>query len=31
MTNSYEGVTEDGRPNGIQVPGVPLIAPLEAE
>ena len=31
MTNAYEGVTEDGRPNGIQVPGVPLIAPLEAE
>ncbi|MGZ0188245.1 MAG: TauD/TfdA family dioxygenase [Alphaproteobacteria bacterium] len=31
MTASYEGATEDGRPNGIQVPGVPLVAPLEAE
>lgn len=30
MTESYEGKTADGRPNGIQVPGVPLIAPLEA-
>lgn len=30
MTDSYEGVTVDGRPNGIEVPGVPLIAPLEA-
>lgn len=30
MTKSYEGATADGRPNGIQVPGVPLNAPLEA-
>jgi len=30
MTDAYEGKTADGRPNGIQVPGVPLIAPLEA-
>ena len=31
MTSSYEGATEDGRPNGIEVPGVPLNAPLEAQ
>lgn len=30
MTDSYEGATADGRPNGIQVPGVPFVAPLEA-
>ena len=30
MTVSYEGATADGRPNGIQVPGVPFVAPLEA-
>ena len=31
MTNSYEGATQNGRPNGILVPGVPLNAPLAAE
>lgn len=31
MTESYEGKTSNGRPNGIVVPGVPLNAPLEAE
>ncbi|MFT5507109.1 MAG: hypothetical protein ACI89J_000173 [Hyphomicrobiaceae bacterium] len=31
MTQSYEGATQDGRPNGILVPGVPLHAPLAAE
>lgn len=30
MTVSYEGATADGRPNGIEVPGVPFVAPLEA-
>ena len=30
MTESYEGKTKNGRPNGILVPGVPLKAPLEA-
>ena len=30
MTASYGGATADGRPNGIQVPGVPFVAPLEA-
>ncbi|MEQ9122541.1 MAG: TauD/TfdA family dioxygenase, partial [Alphaproteobacteria bacterium] len=28
MTDSYEGATADGRPNGIEVPGVPFVAPL---
>jgi hypothetical protein len=31
MTESYEGKTANGRPNGIVVPGVPFKAPLEAE
>jgi hypothetical protein len=31
MTESYEGKTRNGRPNGIQVPGVPFKAPLVAE
>ena len=30
MTDAYEGKTSRGRPNGIQVPGVPFKAPLEA-
>lgn len=30
MTESYEGKTRNGRPNGIVVPGVALNAPLEA-
>ncbi len=30
MTQSYEGATKDGRPNGILVPGVELNAPLAA-
>lgn len=30
MTKSFQGLTRNGRPNGIQVPGVPLVAPLEA-
>jgi len=28
---NYQGFTEDGRPDGIHVPGVPLNAPLDAE
>ena len=31
MTVAYEGQTASGRPNGIAVPGVPFVAPLEAE
>ncbi|MFV0295905.1 MAG: TauD/TfdA family dioxygenase [Hyphomicrobiaceae bacterium] len=31
MTESYEGKTRNGRPNGIVVPGIALNAPLEAE
>ena len=31
MTISYQGATTNGRPNGIRTPGVPLVAPLEAE
>ena len=30
MTESFQGLTANGRPNGIHVPGVPLIAPLDA-
>ena len=30
MTESFQGLTHNGRPNGIHVPGVPLVAPLEA-
>jgi hypothetical protein len=30
ILHSYDGSTEHGRPNGIVVPGVPFIAPLEA-
>ncbi len=30
MTDRFQGVTANGRPNGIRVPGVPLAAPLEA-
>ena len=31
MTDAYEGKLGDGRPNGFEVPGVALNAPLEAE
>ncbi len=31
MTSDYQGMTTSGRPNGIQVPGVPFNAPLTAE
>lgn len=31
MTDRFQGLTAGGRPNGIRVPGVPLVAPLEAE
>jgi hypothetical protein len=31
LTQSFQGLTTNGRPNGIQIPGVPLVAPLEAE
>lgn len=31
MTDAYEGKIADGRPNGFEVPGVPLNAPLEAD
>lgn len=31
MTVTYQGQTENGRPNGIRTPGVPLIAPLDAQ
>ena len=31
MTKSFQGLTHNGRPNGIHMPGVPLVAPLEAE
>ncbi len=30
MTDDFQGRTATGRPDGIRVPGVPLIAPLEA-
>lgn len=30
MTKDFEGLTNNGRPNGIYIPGVPFIAPLEA-
>ena len=30
MTESFQGLTANGRPNGIHVPGVPFNAPLEA-
>ena len=30
-TESFQGLTANGRPNGIHVPGVPFCAPLEAE
>lgn len=30
MTESFQGLTLNGRPNGIHVPGVPFNAPLEA-
>ena len=30
LLNSYEGKTANGRPNGIVVPGVSFVAPLEA-
>jgi hypothetical protein len=30
MTESFQGQTDNGRPDGIRVPGVPLVAPLEA-
>ncbi len=31
MTTTHQGTTKSGRPNGIQVPGVPFKAPLTAE
>ena len=31
MTESFQGLTRNGRPNGIDIPGVPFCAPLEAE
>jgi len=31
MMINYQGQTESGRPNGIKTPGVPFVAPLEAE
>jgi hypothetical protein len=31
MTESFQGLTENGRPNGIHVPGVPFNAPLHAQ
>ena len=30
MTKEFEGLTNNGRPNGIHIPGVPFNAPLEA-
>ena len=30
IVDGFQGGTREGRPNGIQVPGVPLVAPLEA-
>lgn len=30
MTENFQGQTANGRPDGIRVPGVPLVAPLEA-
>ena len=31
MTENFQGLTLNGRPNGIHVPGVPFSAPLDAE
>ena len=31
FTGEHQGQTKSGRPNGIQVPGVPLVAPLAAD
>mgnify|MGYP003653402728 CR=1 FL=1 len=31
FTGEHQGQTQSGRPDGIKVPGVPLVAPLEAE
>ncbi len=30
MTKSFQGLTWNGRPNGIHIPGVPYVAPLDA-
>ena len=30
MTDDFQGVAANGRPDGIRVPGVPFVAPLEA-
>jgi hypothetical protein len=30
MSESFYGLTLNGRPNGIHIPGVPMVAPLEA-
>jgi hypothetical protein len=30
MTEQFQGLTKNGRPNGIHLPGVPFIAPLDA-
>ena len=31
MTEHFQGLTHNGRPNGIHIPGVPFCAPLDAE
>jgi len=31
MTKQFQGLTHNGRPNGIHLPGVPFSAPLDAE
>ena len=31
MTGEFQRATANGRPDGIRVPGVPLVAPLEAQ
>ena len=31
MTEHFQGLTRNGRPNGIHIPGVPFSAPLDAE
>lgn len=31
MTKDFQGLTMNGRPNGIHIPGVPFSAPLDAE
>ena len=31
MTEHFQGLTLNGRPNGIHIPGVQFCAPLDAE